>query len=107
MQRQDVGVLQGRLDPDLAKEPLGAEAHRNVGPEDLQRDLAFMAHVVSEVDVRRTPATKLAEDHVPLRDRRLQAEQLRCHDAGHLSCPWPGRDPAALTARDAWRVTDP
>src|SRR5438034_571690 len=46
VQRQDVGVIQLGGDLDLAEKPFGPDGGRQLGPEDLDRDLAAVLQVV-------------------------------------------------------------
>jgi hypothetical protein len=64
VQRQDVGVLQGGRHLDLAEEPFLAERGRELFAQQLERDLAVVPEVVSEVDGRHATGTELALDGI-------------------------------------------
>ena len=57
-------MLQVGRDLDLGQEPLDAEHRAQLGIQDLERDLAVVAHVAGEVDGRHPAATDLAVNGV-------------------------------------------
>ena len=57
-------MLQVGGDPDLGEEALGAEHGGELGPQDLEGDLAVVLAVVGEVDGGHAAAAELAFDGV-------------------------------------------
>ena len=74
-ERQDVGVLELRREPDLAQEPLGAEEGGKFRAEHLDCDQAVVLQIASEIDRGHPAATELALDTVAAGQRRLEAVQ--------------------------------
>ena len=70
--REDVRVLQPGRRPDLAQEPLGAEAAGERGEEDLEGDGAVVPEVAGQVDDGHAAAAELALEHVPIPQRLLE-----------------------------------
>ncbi len=69
---------------DLSQEALGPERGGQLGPQDLDRDLAMVLQVLSEI-VRRHPAsTDLVLDGVAVREGGFEAVEKLWH------CVWPG-----------------
>jgi hypothetical protein len=64
VQRHDVRVRELRRDLDLAQEPRGADGLRELGLDELDRDLAAMAQVVGQIDDGHPTAADLALDPV-------------------------------------------
>ena len=64
VQRQDVGVLQGRRDLDLAEEAFLAERGGKLFAQDLHRDLAVVFEVVREIDRGHAAGAQLALETV-------------------------------------------
>ena len=60
-------MLQLCREPDLSKEPLGAEHRGELGAQHLERDRAIVLQVTSEVDRGHPTAAELALDRVPAR----------------------------------------
>ena len=58
---------------DLAEEPLGADDGREVGPEDLDGDLALVAEVAGEVDGGHAALAQLALDAVAVGEGRPES----------------------------------
>ena len=73
MQGQDVRVGQARRDLDLTQKALGSESRCEVGPQDLDRHLAVMPHVVGQVHRGHPPRTQLALDYVAALQGGVQA----------------------------------
>ena len=65
-ERQDVRMLQIRGGLDLGEEPLGADHGGELGPQDLERDLAIVSEVVREVDGGHAALAQLALDPVAI-----------------------------------------
>ena len=65
-ERQDVGMMEVGRDVDLAEEPLGAEAGRQLRPEDLQGHGPVVPEVFGQEDRRHAAAAELALDAVPI-----------------------------------------
>jgi hypothetical protein len=65
-ERQDVGVLQVRGDPDLAQKPLDAEQGRQFGFQDLERDETVVLQVARDVHRRHPADASFALDRVLL-----------------------------------------
>ena len=65
-------MVQPRRDLDLAQEALAADGVRQLGLEQLDRDLAAMAQVVGEVDGRHSAAADHALDLVAAGERRTE-----------------------------------
>jgi hypothetical protein len=76
VERQDVGVIERRGDPDLAGEPVGAEQRSELGPEDLDRHLAVMLEIVRQVDGRHPAPAELALEGVAAPEGGAEAFQL-------------------------------
>ena len=64
VQRQDMGVLQGRRHLDLAEEALLAERGGELLPQHLERDLAVVLQVVGEIHGRHAAGAELALEAV-------------------------------------------
>ena len=63
-QAEDVGMLQRRDRLDLAQEPLGADDGGQLGPENLDRDLAVVLQVLGQIDRGHAALAELALDAV-------------------------------------------
>ena len=72
-ERQDVGVLELRREPDLAQEPLGAEEGGKFRAEHLDCDQAVVLQIASEIDRGHPAATEFALDRVAARKGRPHA----------------------------------
>ena len=70
MERKDVGMAEPGGDLDLAQEALGAERGRQLGVEDLERDLAVVPEVLGEVDRGHPAAAELALERIAGRPAR-------------------------------------
>jgi hypothetical protein len=68
VERQDVGMVERRGDPDLADEPVGAEHGAQLGPEHLDGDLPAMAQVVGQINGRHASVPQLSENGVVVAD---------------------------------------
>ena len=66
--REDVRVGQPGRHPDLAEEPVGADLGGDLGPEDLDGDLAVVAEVVGQEDHGHAAFAELSLDPVPVAD---------------------------------------
>jgi hypothetical protein len=64
MDREDVGVLEARREPDLAKEAPRPQGVRQLRMQHLHRDEPLVPDVVRQIDRRRTPAPDLAREDV-------------------------------------------
>ena len=64
MNRKDVRVVEPRCEVDLAEEPLGTEAGRELRAEHLQRDQPVVLLVASQVDGDHTALPELTLEHV-------------------------------------------
>ena len=60
VQRQNVRMLEVRRRPNLGEESLGAERGGQLGVQHLERDLARVLHVASEIDGRHAARAELA-----------------------------------------------
>ncbi len=76
MERQDLGMLEVGGDFDLFQEPLGTEDGGELGPEDLEGDLAVMFEVLGEIDGRHPAVAQLPLDTVAGRERGREAFEL-------------------------------
>jgi hypothetical protein len=70
IQRENVGVLQGRGDFDLAEEPLAAEHGRQVGFEQLDGDASAVLQVLGEKDDCHPAVAKLPFDPISIAECR-------------------------------------
>ena len=57
-------MLEARRDLDLVQEPIRAQRHREFRPQDLDRDAALEAEIVSEKDDGHPTAADLALDRI-------------------------------------------
>ena len=73
-------------DVDLAEEPLGAQRRGELGPQDLERDLAVVLEVVGEVDGGHAALAELALDAVAAAEGGTQSFQ-GCGRCGRQSYP--------------------
>ena len=71
-QRQDVGVLEAGLGPDLALEALHAEGGAQGGVQNLERHAAPVAEVLGQVDGRAAAPAQLLLDQVVLGELRRE-----------------------------------
>ena len=90
---------------DLAQEPVGAEGGRQLGPQDLERDLAVVLEVAGEVDGGHPALPELALDGVAVGEGVLQPYQLIDHRDGRCRewhydtvgrVQWLGGQPAVV-----------
>jgi len=73
-------MRQTRRDLDLAEEPLGTHARRELRAEHLERDGAVVLKIAGEVDRRHPAAAKLALDRVTAREGDPQScRRIRGH----------------------------
>src|SRR5438105_3226518 len=70
--RNDVGLLQRRGGPDLALEPLGADARREFRRQDLDHDFALESRFFRRKNARHPAAAKLALERVRAAEGRLE-----------------------------------
>ena len=75
VQRENVGVLEGGGDLDLAEEPVAAEDGRQLGLEHLDGDAAVVLQVLGEKDDRHPALAELALDAVAVAERRLSCSR--------------------------------
>ncbi len=61
---QDVGVREASGDLDLTDEPVRSQGGRELGPEDLDRDLAFVLQVLGQIHGGHAALTELALEAV-------------------------------------------
>jgi hypothetical protein len=66
-------------DRNLAQETPGAERRRDIGAENLDRDLTIVLVVVGPVDCRPPALAELALDGIPARESRLQPRKYVDH----------------------------
>ena len=78
--RDDMRVLEPRRELDLPEEALGAQRVGQLRVEELERDRAVMAKIVSKVDSSHTPTPELALDAVPIG----KGDPQRSQHVGHL-----------------------
>ncbi len=97
MQREDVRVLQVSRGADLGEKALGADDRGKLGAENLDRHLACMAKVFSQVDCGHPPLAQLAFDPVPVGQAGREAIEWR---AGHRATRFPSLN-TARTRRTA------
>ncbi len=90
VEREDVRVAELGGDLDFAQEPLGAQDGREIGAQDLDRDLAMMLEVVGQVDRGHPSAANFLEDGIAGRQARCAAVRER------LSGPGPGKGVANI-----------
>jgi hypothetical protein len=104
----DVRLLQRRGEPDLALEPLGADALRELGREELDDDFATEARLVGQEDARHAAAAELLLEGIGGAERRLQLRaqihQRRRGAKGPKTVP--GGNSTALEAT-LWRQKRP
>ena len=100
VQREDVGVLEGRGDLDLAEEPLAAEHGRQLGLEQLDGDGAAVLQVLGEEDDRHPAVAELPLDPVSIAERRpeLLEEVHGAAFSGSPECVSRRRAPTRLTS---------
>ena len=67
-------MLQVGRGPDLAEEPLGADHGGELGPQDLDGDLAVVPQVLGEVNGGHAALAELALDPIAVGQRGGQAE---------------------------------
>ena len=72
---EDVGVLEAGGEFDLPLEPLGADGAASSGMQHLERDGAVVLEVLGEVDGGHAPATELALERIPVRERGPKRRQ--------------------------------
>jgi len=72
-ERQDMGVGKLGRDLDFPDKPLGAQCCGEFRPKDLDRYLAAVLSVLSEVDGRHPAAAELALEKVSVGDGRCEA----------------------------------
>ena len=70
---KDVRMRQAGRDLDLADEPVVPERRGELGPENLEGDLALVLDVLRQVDGRHAALTEFPLDHIAVGDRDLQA----------------------------------
>jgi hypothetical protein len=101
-----VRVLQPGGRPDLAQEPLGAEAAGERGEEDLEGDGAVVSEVTRQIDDGHAAAPELALEHIPIPQRVLEvvARLGGSHDDERDSRGGP-RMGFKLPDRRDWRAT--
>src|SRR5207249_4639282 len=87
--RENMGVLEGGLDVDLAQKALGTERGGELGPEHLDRDVAVVLPVVGMVHMGHAPGPDLTIEIVTVRKCGPQAINL-VHDGGAHARPWWG-----------------
>ena len=79
-------MLQVGGGPDLAEKPLGADHRRELGPQDLDGDLAVVPQVLGEVDGGHAALAELALDPVAVGERGGEADPGLLHgDAGNMA----------------------
>ena len=74
------GCCRRAAEPDLAKEPLGAQHLSQIRMQDLERDGPVVPEVVGQKHRGHAAASELALDPVPIGQGRLQAIQLIGHE---------------------------
>jgi hypothetical protein len=67
-----VGVLEVGRRLDLGQEPLGSDDRRELGLQDLDRDLALMPEIVGQVDRGHASGAELTLDAVPALEGGVQ-----------------------------------
>ncbi len=102
VQRQDVGVLQVCGDADLVQEPFGAQGGRELGTQDLERDLSPVSQVLGEKHRRHAAVAQLPLDPVARSEGGAQTVERQAHEvtASSSLAPRPERScptPAAGT----------
>ena len=95
VQRKDVRVIQACRGIDLAKKTIGSYARRPLRPQDLDRDVAMVLHVVGEIDRRHAAGADLAFNFVAAREGRVQLRD-RVHHRGVVGH-------AVIAVRVVWR----
>ena len=92
-QRQQVGMLEPRRDPDLPQEALGAELRAEAGLQHLEGDGAVVAEVAGAVDHRHAAVAELPLDRVAGFEGGLQALQQIEHGPAGKAVPLEYRPP--------------
>ena len=77
-----MGVLQVRSGTDLGQESLRPHQDRQLGAQDLQRDVAVVSHVAREVDRRHPADTDLPLDLISAREGCIEARDESFGHAG-------------------------
>jgi hypothetical protein len=88
---EDVGMAEAGGQLDLAQESLGAEGGHHLGAQGLERDLAVVAQVASQIHDGHPAPADLAHERVAPREGRLKPLP-QVHD--------PAPFPAAREVRD-------
>ena len=57
-------MLELRREPDLTQEPLGAEQHRDLRAQHLDRDRTVVLQVMGEIDECRAATAQLVSDRI-------------------------------------------
>ena len=78
---KDVGMIQVGGKADLAKETGGAQGFRDIGAQDLHRDLTIMPYIVRQVDGGHAAGTEFTLDPIAVSQRRLEAFEATGHGA--------------------------
>src|SRR6185437_13839523 len=85
---EDVRMLQPRGGAYLAQEPIGTECGTEIRMQHLDRDVAIVLEIVSEIHRRHAAGAKLALDPIPLGQRGGEQLRRHCH---RLTFSAPGR----------------
>lgn len=85
-------MIEVRGDPDLGEEALGAQHHRQLGSEHLERYLPLVLQLRREIDRGHSPRAELTLDAIAVLDRREEELTLTGQDTS-------GVEPRAPTAR--------
>jgi hypothetical protein len=73
-------VLQLRFDLDLTKEPVGGNRARELGLQDLDRNVTLILLVVGQERNRHSPSADLTSNDVPIGERSTETLE-RVHTA--------------------------
>ena len=102
VQRQDPGVLQLRGRLDLGEEPLTPDDGRQLGLQDLQRDLALVLQILGEVDRRHPALAQLPLHAIPAFESVVQSgDRVGRTHARKMRPPPPTREPEAIRPKSA------
>lgn len=85
VERQDVGMLQLCRDLDLTRETIRADRCRQLGPEELDRDVATVPEIPGQLDRGHGTLPDLALDRVAVGESSLEAIQRLGHRKSKVS----------------------
>ena len=84
---KDMGMLQPRRDLDLAGESLRSQGRRQIGAQDLDRNLATVPNILGEIHRRHAAGSELASEDVAPGELGLEAVEHLGHSRLGLGSP--------------------